>query len=103
MAAEGLILAVAGHRQRLVTGMVAGTWRLLAGCLPDRAASRTIAAQYSSRYLLARGIAQKRRRVCVGRQPKVVVLPEPGVSWINLLSQRYQGPEQRFRTLLKLP
>src|SRR5271166_203107 len=44
-----------------------------------RAASRTIAAQYSSRYLLARGIAQKRRRVCVGRQPKVVVLPEPGV------------------------
>jgi hypothetical protein len=27
-------------------------------------------ARYSSRYLLARGIAQKRRQVCVGRQPK---------------------------------
>jgi len=33
----------------------------------------------------------------------VIVLPEPGVSWINLLKQRYQGPEQRSRTLLKLP
>jgi hypothetical protein len=52
---------------------------------------------------MACGIAQKRRRICVGRQPKVIVLPEPGVSWINLLNQRYQGPEQRSRTLLKLP
>ncbi len=86
--------------------MVAGSWWWLAGwaaACQIRAASRTIAAQYSSRYLLARGIAQKRRRACVGRQPKVVVLPEPGVSWINLLSQRYRGPEQRSRTLLKLP
>ncbi len=106
MAAGGLILAVAGHRQWLLAGMVAGSWWWLAGwaaACQIRAASRTIAAQYSSRYLLARGIAQKRRRVCVGRQPKVVDLPEPGVSWINLLSQRYQGPEQRPRTLLKLP
>jgi hypothetical protein len=52
---------------------------------------------------MACGIAQERRRICVGRQSNVVVLPEPGVSWINLLNQRYQGPEQRSRTLLKLP
>jgi hypothetical protein len=38
-----------------------------------------------------------------GDNPNVVVLPEPGVSWINLLNQRYQGPEQRSQTLLKLP
>ena len=27
------------------------------------------------------------------------MLPEPGVSWINLPSQRYQGPAQRSRRL----
>ncbi len=48
--------------------------------------------------LLTRGVGS-----AWGGNPKVVVLPEPGASWINLLSQRYQGPEQRSRTLLKLP
>ena len=68
--------------------------------------TKTTTTQISAipiQYLLARGTAQKRRRVCVGRRPKVIVLSEPGVSWINLLKQRYQGPEQRSRTLLKLP
>ena len=37
-------------------------------------------AQDPSLYLLARGTAQKRRRVCVGRQPEVVVLPKQGVA-----------------------
>jgi len=37
-------------------------------------------AQYPSGDLLARGAAQKRRRVCVGRQPEVVVLPKQGVA-----------------------
>ena len=32
-------------------------------------------------------------------RPKAVVLPGPGVSWINLPSQRYQGPEERSRRL----
>ncbi len=50
-----------------------------------------------------REIAQKRRRVCVGWQAKMVVLPEPGRLMENLLSKRYQGPEQRSRTLPKLP
>jgi hypothetical protein len=30
-----------------------------------------------------------------GRRTLAVVLPEPGVSWINLPNQRYQSPEQR--------
>jgi hypothetical protein len=47
--------------------------------------------------LLTRGVGS-----AWGGNPKVVVLPEPGASWINLLSQRYQGPEQRSPTLLKL-
>jgi hypothetical protein len=38
-----------------------------------------------------------------GDRPREVVLPEPSVSWINPPSQRHQGPEQRSRTLLKLP
>ena len=41
-----------------------------------RAVSALAGAQYSSRYLLARGITQKRRRVCVRRQPKAAVLPQ---------------------------
>jgi hypothetical protein len=48
--------------------------------------------------LLRRGVGS-----AWGDNPKVIVLPEPGVPWINLLNQRYQGPEQRSRTLLKLP
>jgi hypothetical protein len=38
----------------------------------------------------------------MGWQPKMVVLPEPGRLMENLLSERYQGPEQRSRTLPKL-
>jgi hypothetical protein len=63
----------------------------------------TIISSILIRYLLACGIAQKRRRSVWGDNPKVIILPEPGVSWINLRNQRYQGPEQHSRTLLKLP
>jgi hypothetical protein len=33
--------------------------------------------------------------------PLAVVVPEPGVSWIHLPSQRYRGPGQRSRRLPK--
>ena len=36
-----------------------------------------------------------------GDRPRAVILPEPGVSWINLPSQHYRGPEQRSRRLPK--
>lgn len=37
-----------------------------------------------------------------GDRPQAVIRPEPGVSWMNLLSQHYRGPEQRSRRLPKV-
>ena len=37
-----------------------------------------------------------------GDRPRAAIRPEPGVSWINLLSQHYRSPEQRSRRLPKL-